>query len=122
MKTRRQTVALLSGIIIAVALSMMPVATLWADSPKAAAPPPPLRAELQAAYGQLPLSFEANQGQVDPHVQFLTRGHGHTLFLTPSDAVLALRTDEAKGAGREGEPIRASLPTTHLLPHARRSG
>ena len=103
MKTRRQTVALLSGIIIAVALSMMPVATLWADSPKAAAPPPPLRAELQAAYGQLPLSFEANQGQVDPHVQFLTRGHGHTLFLTPSDAVLALRTDEAKGAGREGE-------------------
>ena len=62
-----------------------------------------MRAELQAAYGQLPLSFEANQGQVDPHVQFLTRGHGHTLFLTPSDAVLALRTDEAKGAGREGE-------------------
>ena len=89
MKTRRQAVALLSGIIIAVALSMMPAATLWADPPKAAAPPLPSMANVQASYGQLPLSFEANQGQVDPHVQFLTRGRGHTLLLTPSDAMSA---------------------------------
>jgi hypothetical protein len=40
------------------------------------------------SYGQLPLNFEANQGQVDNQVQFLSRGSGYNLFLTPSEAVL----------------------------------
>ena len=121
MKTRRQAVALLSGIIIAVALSMMPAATLWADPPKTVAPPLPSMAAVQSAYGQLPLSFEANQGQVDPQVQFLTRGRGHTLLLTRTDAVLALRTDEAKGTGREGDahqgkPSKNPPPTSNPKP------
>ena len=51
-------------------------------------------ATLQAAYGQLPLSFEANQGQSDAQVQFLARGHGYSLFLTPTEAVLALPNAE----------------------------
>jgi uncharacterized protein (TIGR03437 family) len=34
------------------------------------------------------LSFEANAGQTDPRVQFLSRGNGHTLFLTSTEAVL----------------------------------
>jgi hypothetical protein len=38
-------------------------------------------------YGHLPLSFEANQGQTDDHVQFLAHGQGYTLFLTASEAV-----------------------------------
>src|SRR5579863_2091963 len=33
-------------------------------------------------YGNLPLSFEANQGQTDSEVRFLSRGKGYTLFLT----------------------------------------
>ena len=41
-------------------------------------------------YGKLPLSFEANQGQTDRRVDFLTRGSGYTLFLTPTEAVLSL--------------------------------
>ena len=53
---------------------------------------------LQAAYGQLPLSFEANQGQSDAQVQFLARGRGYSLFLTATEAVLALRQEpEASG-------------------------
>src|SRR5438874_456910 len=48
------------------------------------------KATLQAAYGKLPLSFEANQGQTDEAVQFLSRGSGYTLFLTAGEAVLAL--------------------------------
>jgi hypothetical protein len=44
-----------------------------------------------AVYGQLPLSFEANQGQTDPKVNFLTRGQGYALFLAPTEAVLNLR-------------------------------
>jgi hypothetical protein len=45
---------------------------------------------LLAAYGKFPLSFEANQGQVDKSVKFLTRGLGYTLFLTDQEAVLTL--------------------------------
>ena len=48
------------------------------------------QAQVSAAYGQLPLSFEANQGQTDTQVNFLSRGSGYTLFLTPSEAVLSL--------------------------------
>jgi uncharacterized repeat protein (TIGR01451 family) len=43
------------------------------------------------AYGNLPLSFEANQGQADAAVKFLSRGQDYTLFLTSSEAELALR-------------------------------
>src|SRR5205085_407570 len=39
----------------------------------------------------LPLSFEANTGQTDPRVTFLARGQGYTVFLTPTEAVLALQ-------------------------------
>lgn len=45
---------------------------------------------LDEAYGKLPLSFEANQGQTDPRVSFLSRGNGYCLFLTPTEAVLTL--------------------------------
>src|SRR5271170_3760868 len=45
---------------------------------------------IAANYGKLPLSFEANQGQSDPQVRFLSRGVGYSLFLTDKAAVLAL--------------------------------
>src|SRR5947208_7962193 len=50
---------------------------------------------VQEAYGKLPLHFEANQGQTASQVKFLSRGPGYTLFLTPTEAVLALK--QAKG-------------------------
>ncbi|HEY7124507.1 MAG TPA: SBBP repeat-containing protein [Ktedonobacterales bacterium] len=43
-----------------------------------------------AAYGHLPLSFEANQGQTDPSVRFVTHGPGYSLFLSPTVVLLAL--------------------------------
>src|SRR5438309_1419055 len=46
-------------------------------------------------YGKVPLSFEANQGQTDPRVKFLSRGSGYTLFLTSDEAVLALRSRQS---------------------------
>src|SRR5882724_12037239 len=42
-------------------------------------------------YGRLPLAFEANQGQTDPQVKFVSRGAGYNLFLTATEAVLTLR-------------------------------
>lgn len=49
------------------------------------------RARLVETYGKLPLSFEANQGQTDGQVKFLSRGRGYGLFLTANEAVLTLR-------------------------------
>jgi hypothetical protein len=63
---------------------------LGAASPVEAAPGAATRASLSVTHGQLPLSFEANQGQVDQAVQFLSRGQGYALFLIPSEAVLRL--------------------------------
>ena len=37
------------------------------------------------------MSFEANQGQFDPQADFIARGSGYTVFLTPRDAVLMLQ-------------------------------
>jgi hypothetical protein len=43
------------------------------------------------------MSFEANQGQADPPVLFLSRGRGYSLLLTSSEAVLALQPSKSKG-------------------------
>ncbi|MBD2518710.1 SBBP repeat-containing protein [Nostoc sp. FACHB-973] len=53
-------------------------------------------APIITAYGNLPLSFQPNFGQTDEQVKFLSRGQGYTLFLTQSEAVLALSNLESK--------------------------
>lgn len=63
----------------------------------------PAEQQTLAAYGELPLSFEVNQGQVDPEVRFLSRGSGSTLFLTPTEMVLALRTPALMPANQDGD-------------------
>ncbi|MFC1886272.1 hypothetical protein ACFLZM_04380, partial [Thermodesulfobacteriota bacterium] len=40
---------------------------------------------------RLPLTFEANLGQVRPGVDFLARGAGYSLLLMPTEARLALK-------------------------------
>jgi hypothetical protein len=54
----------------------------------------------RAAVEQLPLFFEANQGQTDPRVRFLSRGSCYTLFLTPTETVLAESSTDEGGRGR----------------------
>src|SRR5580700_3223916 len=48
-------------------------------------------AQLAADYGKLPLSFEPNQGQTDARAQFVARGAGYTIFLSPTSATFALQ-------------------------------
>ena len=59
------------------------------------------RARVVASYGRMPLSFEANAGQTDSRVKFLSRGAGYTLFLTGEEAVLALKKSEVRSQKRE---------------------
>jgi Bacterial Ig-like domain (group 1)/Beta-propeller repeat len=54
---------------------------------------------MSEAYGKLPLYFEANRGQTDAQVNFLSRGSGYTLFLTATEAVLSLRKSAAPASG-----------------------
>jgi len=53
------------------------------------------------SYGKLPMSFEANRGQTDARVKFLSRGLGYTLFLTgDAAAVFSLHGQEANAVLR----------------------
>ena len=58
------------------------------------------RTRADEAYGKLPLSFEANQGQAHEEVKFLSRGQGYGLFLTSSEAVLALSKSSKKNVSQ----------------------
>jgi len=51
----------------------------------------PTHSQMLNSYGKLPLSFEANHGQIDNQVKFVARGAGYTLFLMPTEAVFSLQ-------------------------------
>ena len=53
------------------------------------------RPVLVESYGKLPLSFEANQGQADHDVKFLTHGPGYGVYLTQDSAILSARLEHA---------------------------
>jgi hypothetical protein len=84
-------VAFLSFAPLALLAMIAPSDTLGQSLATSAQPDPAKLAALAANYGKLPLSFEANRGQSDPQVRFLSRGNGYSLFLTDSAAVLSLR-------------------------------
>jgi beta-propeller repeat-containing protein len=69
------------------------------------------RAAVSDRYGKLPVSFEANKGQTNSAVRFLSRGRGYTLFLTRSEAVLAAdRADlTSRSAARQASVLRMKL-------------
>src|SRR6202030_1137586 len=83
------------------------------------------RIQLNQAYGKLPLSFEANQGQTNPQVKFLSRGNGYSLFLTTTEAVLVLKKTARDNNAQPGvmpsqaindqhKTLQSSLPATVL--------
>ncbi len=65
-------------------------------------------ARVLAAYGQLPLSFEANSGQTDSRVKFLARGSGYILFLTERDVTLRLTAQSESAASVLSDPLHTA--------------
>src|SRR6266436_5288166 len=59
-----------------------------------------VRPSLLESYGQSSLAFEANQGQTDSSVKFLSRGVGYSLFFTTDEAVVVLRRPKVDARGR----------------------
>ena len=81
----------LSMFVVVILLS---VSSLFAAHPKVTAD----------ALGKLPVTFEANRGQFDAPVRFLSRTSRYTMFLTPNETVLQLRD-----AGAERDVVRWHL-------------
>jgi Beta-propeller repeat len=78
-------------------------------SPNAQSPPDPkTHGKLNERYGKLPLSFEANRGQTDGQVKFLSRGHGYTLFLTSHETVFSFRGSKTTDSRTIGPQLRPS--------------
>src|SRR5687767_11268054 len=70
-----------------------PVANSSGSSASRATPPALHEAtglRVVESYGRLPLSFEANSGQADSQVDFISRGLGYDLFLTSSEAIMIM--------------------------------
>ncbi len=65
---------------------------------------------------RIPLSFEENRGQVPSPVKFVSRGPGYAVYLTPSEAVLAVaRPGTARGASRVPGAARRNPPVVDVL-------
>jgi hypothetical protein len=70
-------------------------------------------AAAREGYGKVPLSFEANQGQSDSRVRFLSRGNGYSLFLTSNEAVVVLRQSEADQSRNDLRVARTAVGARH---------
>jgi Calx-beta domain-containing protein/beta-propeller repeat-containing protein len=61
--------------------------------------------QLNDNIGSLPITFEPNQGQVDPQVKFISRGKDHNLYLTAAEAVMQFGRPKEKEKKKEWEAL-----------------
>jgi hypothetical protein len=96
---------------VAALLSLFAPRLAGAQVAAAAAPTSP-----QVAYSRLPLVFEANHGQIASPVRFLARGQGYTLWLTPTEAMLAFaRHGHSSASPAATEQLAAPVVRMTLL-------
>src|ERR1039457_2727909 len=79
-----------------------------AASPDNKRPASPSTHRLEAKLISVPLSFEPNQGQAASAVQFLSRGSGYALFLTPDKVVLNLERQQPPSFTAKGQTSQAA--------------
>jgi uncharacterized protein (TIGR03437 family) len=101
-------------ILMSVVLWNLTAGHIFGDSPENPAHAKPAKAALLA----VPLSFEANRGQTDSRVKFLSRGDGYALFLTSNEVVFTLRTP----AGVKAPPSVLRMELLGAEPNAQVSG
>jgi len=71
-------------------------------------------ARWNSVYARLPLSFEANLGQADPQVKFLSRGRGYAFLLSRDGAAMKLRSAARRQGGR-GDPAKSDVLRMELV-------
>lgn len=84
--------------------------SLFGETPK---PPSVGERKARTEFLSLPLSFEANRGQTNPAVKFLSRGDGYALFLTADTAVFTLRPFRFRC---ENAGSASKIPISHSYP------
>jgi carbohydrate binding protein with CBM6 domain/beta-propeller repeat-containing protein len=77
-------------------------------------------ARVSESYGKLPLHFEANRGQTDKDVRFLSRGAGYSLYLTADEAVLVLAKPNADAKRDAKTQVKSVALRMSLVGAARR--
>jgi beta-propeller repeat-containing protein/HYDIN/CFA65/VesB family protein len=80
---------------------------------------PQSAASVARQYARLPLAFEPNLGQVNSEVNFLARGDGYALFLTPNEASFALSRPSANRRVEKKNSQRAGVMNSFLPDLAR---
>jgi len=79
--------------------------------------------KIMDVYGTMPLRFEANQGQAEEKIKFLSRGKGYALFLTPTGSVITLnRAHAAAGRSAEQETAVVRMSWSGADPQAKVTG
>lgn len=66
------------------------------------------QSEPHSVHNTLPLNFELNQGQTDQRARFVARSNGYVLFLTATEAVMALDNPAAHRKGKENRGVSAN--------------
>lgn len=98
-RSARLATLVLGGLMVGACSTGTDLARPGPDSGRTADPDAVGARPDAASLARLPLSFEANQGQADGDVKFLSRGRGYGIFLSPGEAVLRL-----------GDPAAATSP------------
>jgi hypothetical protein len=107
---RRATSLVIFGICMQFASALVQGGLRAQTAPKASAGSETSAQERQkiaASAIKMPLFFEANEGQTDPSVRFLTRSGGYTMFLTPNETVLVEGTNGIVSGGKFGKGLTA---------------
>ena len=127
-QTRSLLLKRLAGIAIAtpISVAILSLATAPSIPARGAAAPAaaisevaaPLQPQAAGNYGKLPMSFELNAGQSDSRTKFVSRGHGYTVSLAETEAVISTRkvadslvTLNSK-AQRKGAEVAQEEPST----------
>jgi hypothetical protein len=93
---------------LALSLFFSVLTSVAQDRPAQASPTSPASAQVRPHYGNVPLMFEANQGQTDSQVRFLSHGNGYSVFLTAGGMVLALRSAQETSTVADASPASAA--------------
>lgn len=83
-------------------------------APAASVEPAEIERKASESYGSLSLSFEENRGQAARPFDFLARGAGYTIALSPVEAVFALRNSDCGLRNEEGAALNNPNPNSAI--------
>ena len=106
--SKRFLVVAVVGIVLFFAFAVQVIAQ--ASTPTLLQTDETTKARVNEIYGKLPLTFEVNHGQADAQVKFISRRREYTLFLTPTEAVLALRMSKSMPPAVNKQPPAKANP------------